>query len=190
MSKLLPLAAIVAQQKIRQDNELKAFYLDLLEQVSSLTGQARVDFCRSEIDKYIKLENESNFSCRKGCSHCCYHLISLSSNEVGDLPKLNSEQNEIINFQIQYLDYETQWNIVPTEFRRCVFLDDNNSCSVYEKRPLVCRSTLVSSPSENCKLEGTNEIEPIYNTKANLVMLAFYTVEDAKPFAYALKEVN
>lgn len=188
MSKLLPLAAIVAQQKIREDAQLKSFYLELLQKISSLSGKARVDFCRNEIDKYISYEN--NFSCKKGCAHCCYHLISLSSSEAADLPKLSRIQKENMEFQIQYLDFETEWKIVPKEFRRCVYLDESNSCSVYEKRPLVCRSTLVSGPSENCQLEGTKQIEPIYNTKANLVMLAFYTVEEAKPFAYALKELN
>lgn len=39
----------------------------------------------------------------------------------------------------------------------CPFLEDE-SCSIYEHRPLSCREYLVSSPAENCKQPSAETI--------------------------------
>lgn len=188
MSRALPLGAIVAQQKLRDDSDLKEFYLALLKHMGELSSSDRVFFARQKIDEFNSKITEDEFSCHKGCAHCCHHLISLASSEAKDFPKLNETQKETTDFQMQYLEFETEWRVVPNEFRRCVFLDENNACSIYQQRPLVCRSTFVTSKNENCDLIENKEIKPLYNTQANLVMLAFYTLEEGLPMAAILKD--
>jgi Fe-S-cluster containining protein len=42
----------------------------------------------------------------------------------------------------------------------CPFLE-NESCSIYADRPLACREFLVTSPAEECRNPGPDNIEPV-----------------------------
>ncbi len=48
-----------------------------------------------------------------------------------------------------------------TYARPCVFLDADERCSIYEDRPSICGTSLVTSPAEACSAPGASKIEKI-----------------------------
>lgn len=91
---------------------------------------------------------------------------------MGEIRKLASSPN-LERLQKQKNFFQNHQRIEYEE-RACVYLVDGE-CSVYEKRPLICRLTHVSSEPDNCHFE--NEEKPIEHlpvTKAALVVGAFY----------------
>ncbi|HEX8983796.1 MAG TPA: YkgJ family cysteine cluster protein [Bryobacteraceae bacterium] len=125
-------------------------------------------------------------SCRAGCGACCRQLVPVSEPEaehlaalVAELPEERREQiRERFRAAIAALGEELAGrlrdirNFPRMEDRRavglayfakgvaCPFLE-NESCSIYEQRPLSCREYLVSSPPENCKDPGPGRIAPV-----------------------------
>jgi Fe-S-cluster containining protein len=123
-------------------------------------------------------------SCKAGCAACCYQSVPLSVSEAraistlvdgmpeprqteirqrfadalarlrptGILEKMDEarnlpeeDSNQVAN---QYLDLKVA----------CPFLE-NNQCSIYEDRPLICREYVVISPAENCSRPVLGNIE-------------------------------
>ena len=77
--------------------------------------------------------------CKEGCAYCCKEgEFPLSELEYINLmlfyTTLSSEKKGIINYQIQNLLNQKRQKLYT-----CPFLVDN-SCSVYEARPLICRT--------------------------------------------------
>lgn len=114
-------------------------------------------------------------SCQKGCSACCYQLIPLSVAEaryvntlVEKMPKNRKKKiqerfahvleevqqaglTEDLMNTAEINDSVTELGLKYFAIRvACPFLEDN-SCSIYEERPLRCREYLVTSASANCK---------------------------------------
>ena len=80
---------------------------------------------------------------------------------------------ELQRFKKQKEHFENQTDIAYQD-RACVYLKEGK-CSVYDKRPLICRLTHVSSKSENCHFENNqNPIQHLPVTQAALVVGAFY----------------
>ena len=69
----------------------------------------------------------------------------------------------------------------------CPFLEDE-SCSIYEDRPLICREYLVTSPAENCSAprpDNTAKL-PISGSAARAFGLLVKTENSAKPSSLLL----
>ena len=106
--------------------------------------------------------------CRKGCSACCDYLVPLSIPEAFHLRETvlalpEYTRNKVINsfldsakrilrkqandIESMELDQLSRWysklNLT------CPFLSDN-SCSIYEKRPIACREYLVKDTNYFC----------------------------------------
>ena len=114
-------------------------------------------------------------SCRKGCGACCRQLVPISELEARRIAEVVEEMPEPRRSEVrtrfaaarERLDelgllelLEHPSRIAPTEARTfglryfnaavaCPFLEDE-SCSIYEERPIACREYLVTSPAENC----------------------------------------
>lgn len=72
----------------------------------------------------------------KGCSLCCQHLGILIS------PPKTKEDLDMINWYILhktrvYINHENEW-VVELK-RKCSALDQKGLCSIYPKRPKLCR---------------------------------------------------
>lgn len=133
------------------------------------------------IDKRIRKETRNKvFACKSGCSDCCKKLkIVIPTLEidylVDYLNSINSDTQEIIanNLVKLYREYEDKKintidradiTIIKQEQRLvydCPFLI-NDLCSVYDARPILCR-TYLSKNKQIC-LEGRadNVLESIY----------------------------
>ena len=100
------------------------------------------------IEHYYKtIAQFDTFQCAQGCGHCCYdnpHGVSaLELKRI--LPLLSDDQKQKIRESKRQFDLLT---MIPQEQRQiewkrkcipCPLLD-NESCSVYDVRPLACRS--------------------------------------------------
>lgn len=114
-------------------------------------------------------------SCRGGCAMCCRHRVPIAEFEAHRLRRLVESMPEprrteiIARFQAveeriraagvagsfdsdEPISLEEMTRRAGSYFRlmiACPFLEDE-SCSIYDERPLKCREHLVTSPAENC----------------------------------------
>jgi Fe-S-cluster containining protein len=122
-------------------------------------------------------------SCRKGCGACCRQVVPISQPEARHIAELIEQLPEPRKTQIKArfaaaeqqldgtdlphrmahsdtLDDAERQQLAVDYFRQgiaCPFLEDE-SCSIYEHRPLVCREYLVITPAENC---AQPTVEPV-----------------------------
>ena len=69
------------------------------------------------------------------------------------------------------------WMELDLKDRKCVFLDEEGACSVYEARPGVCRKHLVTAKPDQCVASGTlPKNERIFNVDVELMISALWQV--------------
>jgi Fe-S-cluster containining protein len=134
-----------------------------------------------------KIESEGKeISCKKGCGACCNQLVPISEAEAFQIGELVAEMPEPRQSQIKqkFADAcqhfnEIGWfkkvdknNELNDDERRqlvldyfaesilCPFLEDE-SCSIHQNRPLVCREYLVTSPAELCAKPTAEKIDRV-----------------------------
>ena len=152
-------------------------------QLNDLLPVARAlsDAIVRETCQIIEAAGES-ISCVKGCGACCLNLVAISEvearrirNVVENLPK---KQRSTIRARfseacqrleraglLEKLQAADRWTntdyttLVGTYFQQgisCPFLEEE-SCSIYQERPITCREFLVTSPPEYCaRLDSGN----------------------------------
>lgn len=125
-------------------------------------------------------------SCHKGCGACCRQAIPLAEIETYKIAELVESLPEPRRAEIKNR-FEAAWhhfadigwferldkcqNLLPEEREKvvleyfyegvaCPFLEDE-SCSIHEARPLVCREYLVTSPPENCANPSPEKIKMV-----------------------------
>ena len=129
------------------------------------------------IGEAVKADVAKGFSvsCRSGCGACCRQLVPISEVEarlIRDMvegwpeprrtrvlarfaeARRRLEEAGLLE-RLQHCETVSDDELVPvaldyfTQGIPCPFLEDE-SCSIYEERPVVCREYLVTSPAENC----------------------------------------
>jgi len=131
-------------------------------------------------------EEGKRISCRAGCGACCRQLVPITKIEARYLAELvdsmpEPRQSEIRSRFAEVLRrleeagiLETlrhpEWVLPETKEKLgltyfglgipCPFLE-NESCSIHENRPLVCREYLVTSPPEHCANPAWNLVEGV-----------------------------
>lgn len=93
-------------------------------------------------------------SCKSGCSFCCYQRVDISDDEATLLLAYSKEIGFEIDFdklkkQSETKDEKDFMGLRPRH-RRCVFLNKENECGVYEHRPSACRKLVVISDPKLC----------------------------------------
>jgi len=100
-------------------------------------------------------------TCDKCNGECCKKLAFII-----DSPKNIIDYEDIKWYiyhedTIVYIDNEGDWMVqVPV---KCKKLDKNNKCTIYERRPPICRMSKV----EECE-KNTNEMDVVFNTVKDL----------------------
>lgn len=142
---------------------------------------AVVDETEKEIErKGLKI------SCSKGCGACCRQLVPISDVEAHHLRTVvdampparrkavearfaeasrRLEEAGLKDYLMaptrQTADEATAFGLKYYELDlACPFLEDE-SCSIHQDRPLVCREYLVTSPAANCARLAEGEIDPV-----------------------------
>lgn len=155
-------------------------------------------------------------SCRKGCGACCRQLVPLSPPEawmisdlVASLP--SARQAEVrASFASALVRLSespmrslfegadiTPEAVLPVSIEYfnlgipCPFLKDE-SCSIHQHRPSICREYLVTSPAENCAILGRAPIArvPVHvrlsEALANVAARMLGTAPEVVPMQFAL----
>jgi Fe-S-cluster containining protein len=140
-----------------------------------------------ESDVTTDLERQGKrVSCRAGCGACCRQLVPVTKIEARQLADLVSSLPEPRRTEIRQRFAEAiqrlgeagilerlrnpEWVLPPTKEKLsltyfglgipCPFLE-NESCSIHEDRPLVCREFLVTSPAQYCADPGSERVEGV-----------------------------
>ena len=142
----------------------------------------------SVVDVAIEKERQQgkNISCKAGCGACCRQLVPVSAAEAQALAHLVESMPEPRRSTIkarfdavrdrlaavgllEVLRHPSQMNLeqrrtLGLDYSRlrlpCPFLEEE-SCSIYPDRPLVCREYLVTSPAEACGQQDFQSITPV-----------------------------
>lgn len=168
---------------VTSDHKFKAcFEIGKLAQAMSMQNTKTPPEMVSEyfkvFDMYTETETKKQaVSCRKGCSFCCFVPLQITEAEGHILAKHLTE--EIVE------TLKEQKQLDPKAPRPCVFLRDQE-CSVYQDRPLACRSHLVASPPENCDLESGREVMKLVIPGIEVVASAVYSAHGVVDFSDAL----
>lgn len=82
----------------------------------------------------IQARRPADFACRPGCHSCCVPEITVVAVEREYIRKFLLDNAERLA-RVQSLAAQN-----PFQGERCAFLEADGKCSIYEVRPLVCRS--------------------------------------------------
>ncbi|WP_447985035.1 YkgJ family cysteine cluster protein [Nitrospira sp. Nam74] len=128
-----------------------------------------------EIDKVQRPDQMALIRCRKGCSYCCEIYVGIMPIEGKLLLSVAAEQNIDIDYdrlRRQVGATTATWQKLAPADRRCVFLSQEGTCLVYEKRPLACRKHVVISEPNLCKPGSTST--PLILSELELITMAAY----------------
>jgi len=115
-----------------------------------------IDHLIYEEKKYEEQEkdggNYRKVVCKKKCSFCCNIAVVITNEEAKLLSKISKEKNIKINkkrLKLQMIKNAENWHDLGIKNMRCVFLRENE-CSIYEYRPIVCRTHFVMDGKMLC----------------------------------------
>lgn len=117
-----------------------------------------LSICENTIYNNYNEFNMSEIDCKAGCGYCCILNIATLEPEVKniinyvnknfDKNKRSELKKKIRENYIMIVGLDDEERI--SVRRKCVFLDENASCSIYSVRPILCRS-VTSISAESCK---------------------------------------
>lgn len=117
--------------------------------------------------------------CKSGCSACCHTQVSVTADEAELLAIRVNEGVEInrdrLAIQMAAQNSTPAWTALTYEERKCVFLDKDQRCSVYEDRPSVCRTNAVIGEASQCDTsEGVKPTRLVKTPEADLAIYASF----------------
>ncbi len=131
-------------------------------------------------------ESGQAISCRKGCGACCRQLVPVSRTEGERLLDLVEAMPKERRREIRRRFAAAEAVLAPAGFDKrtgktdrelsttyfalgvaCPFLEEE-SCSIHEERPLICREYLVTSPPELCAGPLQEGVTPVAVPKISL----------------------
>lgn len=135
---------------------------------------------QSFLDKYFDDQKEY-ICCQKGCAHCCkkgsypYSQIEFDYLMIGFFKMDLKEQQGVIK-RIQKLKEEYATVEDKEKFmHRCPFLNEEDVCTVYDYRGLICRTFGLLKPDKNneiimpfCQSLGLNYSQ-VYNREKKML---------------------
>jgi Fe-S-cluster containining protein len=151
------------------------------------SSEKRAQILHKEIEKNIAEPFSHELvqkysSCRKGCSACCHTQVSINSDEANLLASIVESGHEIdlekLQKQATAGSDAGSWYKIPFNERSCVFLNKDNACSIYEKRPAVCRTNQVLGNASQCDTRDGIEkpLRLVRTDEADMVIIAGFQV--------------
>ena len=130
-------------------------------------------------------------SCRVGCAHCCTWPMDVTILEGIDICSYLMAKNrwttrlrEKVQLAADTLTGLT-FQIWVHSQTTCIFLDDTNHCTIYERRPFVCQCTVSTGLPSECQnyqaAQGVNVVPRVLHT------MAFRNVEETILSAHRVK---
>lgn len=133
------------------DKELKE-YEDSLKMNSNIYSKLRKLY---KFTDAIYSQYSDKSVCQKGCAHCCKIPVAMT-----DIEALYIERNT---------DHKIELTENIDKFEYCSFLDlENGVCTIYEFRPLSCRTYLTFDNPSYCEEGSTKHIHTTFSINTNL----------------------
>ena len=153
----------------------------------NLLRKERTKALLQKIDDIHNEQDQSQISCRAGCSFCCHQPIRVVQEEMEilmDYIKDNNIQVDLERLELQNRLAPGEYFEYPDEESACVLLGDDGRCRVYEARPASCRNYHVTTPPENCKNKHKTDRDnyPVnigINGEAQFTACALYNLSEA-----------
>lgn len=125
----------------------------------------------------IQLEKEKKVLCKKGCSFCCHDKIIMSQLEatyfLSKLKSVNISPNiERLQKQNKIKFEKLKW-----QDKACSFLGKDGICTIYEMRPLICRThnNIGNSVNDCDKSENSNKtVFEAYTIETTALSMALF----------------
>jgi Fe-S-cluster containining protein len=117
-----------------------------------------------EFQDEIEEDQKRKISCRKGCAFCCHLEVQVTDLEKDLIMDYAKEHG--IKYNEKKLEEQLQYNeqtLPLSDVSRCVFLSNQNTCNIYEVRPLHCRKYLVLNDPKFCNAKKY----PSHSTKVH-----------------------
>lgn len=116
------------------------------------------------VDQAMKEKVEWHMiSCKKGCSYCCNIEVYMTLAEAEIIVNYCRENNISIDTEVlkvqEPLD-RSERGKHPNS--RCVFLKEDNTCGIYEVRPMACRKYIVVSNPKFCDVSNGSQQVSVY----------------------------
>lgn len=142
---------------------------------------------QSMLNEKTKYPKEwAQISCKAGCSHCCHNTVVITECEADLLVTWMGEQKieidqELLKRQAAFTGSDSEWFRLPKTENRCVFLDDQNKCKVYEHRPASCRKYVVTTPAEACDDRiGSQQVASIIDVNTEVMYSGMMDIDHSK----------
>jgi Fe-S-cluster containining protein len=172
-------------EELRNQNDFMAIVHSILDTLRKITGPTeRAELIHKEVDSY----NHEVFAhplvkqfspCKMGCEGCCHTQVSVTDDEAALLVlKINegaSFSQERLALQMAAENNSEAYYKLSYADRRCIFLDEQGACNVYEHRPSVCRTNAVLGEASQC--DTSVSIKPtrlIKTPKSDMVIYASF----------------
>lgn len=151
--------------QMRPDQD-ESFILNLVKMVRE-HPPAKAAFMVQTIFDNVYDDIPEKVECYKGCSYCCYSTVSITELEMKAIEahirhKFSKEKLDLVIKSAKTL--KKKYQSIKKEDRvysrdACPLLIEGR-CSVYESRPLMCRSAF-STSSEACKIAHSDPEFPV-----------------------------
>jgi Fe-S-cluster containining protein len=153
---------------------------DLAKQVRKIIGRsstlAALDAVYEYVDRYFDAA-KNLVACKRGCANCCHGRVWISQAEADFIASKISRTAP----QIESIEDEDSFPIRDNKFP-CTFLGDDLSCSIYENRPLVCRTHFnFEQTNALCEFENADRSIPLVDKEKTIpgVMKAMAEILDS-----------
>ncbi len=117
--------------------------------------------------------------CKMGCSACCHTQVSVTDDEaillvekIKDGVKIDYDR---LKKQMSAKDDDSAYYKLSFEERKCIFLNEEGGCRVYEDRPSVCRTNSVIGESSQCDTSnGVQKTHLVKTPQSDMIIYASF----------------
>lgn len=152
------------------------------------------------VDELLQKKRESikdhKVSCSKGCFFCCFQQVDITDDEAKLLLMYANEKKLDIDYDLlrrqREAESEGKRQDLPIKDKKCVFLQDNGSCGVYDHRPTACRKLMVVSDPKDCNIESNpnGQIAKLADLESELMSTASHRVCESGTISEMLLKVK
>lgn len=111
---------------------------------------------------------EWDIPCKAKCSGCCHQQVILSEAEISYALAFAEDRGVKVDWakveKQKAADDADKWTDQGWDLSACVFLNEEGNCSIYEARPIACRSHIALLGPKECDWrEHPNGVVPFYS---------------------------
>jgi len=136
-------------------NEVIDDYVPTLLMIKKESGPEQAYlYARTQIDEIkTKTGFDSKISCNGSCSFCCHSTIPVSYDEGEYIKKVIAKKAimpDLKRLEIQQKGGKVSWVDSACSLLQEDAISRNKYCSIYEDRPMICRTHNSTEPVNNC----------------------------------------